>query len=99
MKEDQISGFEPLACTNHVQKGALPMGSLPLPSGDEKALVLYNPAKMPFYKTPASQDFSIIVNSDLIPGLRGETHDLYIAVSRSSYHFVLFSFKSLQLDM
>jgi hypothetical protein len=91
MKEDQISGLEPLACTSHMQKGGLPMDSLPLPSGDEKALVLYNPAKMPFYKTPASKDFSIIVNSDLIPGLRGETQDLYIA----PYYFVLFAFQSV----
>lgn len=72
MKEDQISGLEPLACTSHMQKGGLPMDSLPLPSGDEKALVLYSPAKMPFYKTPASKDFSIIVNSNLIPGLRDQ---------------------------
>ncbi|KAM1573580.1 hypothetical protein FF2_042948 [Malus domestica] len=42
----------------------------PLPSGDEKALVLYNPANTRFFKAPDSRDFSVIVNSDLIPGLR-----------------------------
>lgn len=43
----------------------------PLPSGDEKAIVLYNPANMPpLHKSPDSRDFSLIVSSDLIPGLR-----------------------------
>ncbi|BFG18637.1 hypothetical protein CerSpe_049110 [Prunus speciosa] len=43
----------------------------PLPSGDEKAIVLYNPANMPLLlKSPDSRDFSLIVSSDLIPGLR-----------------------------
>ncbi|KAM1618103.1 hypothetical protein FF2_016724 [Malus domestica] len=42
----------------------------PLPSGDEKALVLYNPTNTRIFKAPDSQDFSVIVNSDLIPGLR-----------------------------
>ncbi|KAM1200622.1 hypothetical protein ACFX2I_016880 [Malus domestica] len=42
----------------------------PLPSGDERALVLYNPTNTRIFKAPDSQDFSVIVNSDLIPGLR-----------------------------
>lgn len=54
----------------------------PLPSGDEKAIVLYNPANMPpLLKSPDSRDFSLIVNSDLIPGLRGKNLDLCIVVN------------------
>ncbi|PRQ27450.1 hypothetical protein RchiOBHm_Chr6g0305451 [Rosa chinensis] len=79
MAEDQSGGIEALeqrlaqeqalACPSEMQKGALPMEPLALPEENEKALVIYNPANT-FYKTPASKDFSIIVNSDLIPGLR-----------------------------
>lgn len=54
----------------------------PLPSGDEKAIVLYNPANMPLLlKSPDSRDFSLIVSSDLIPGLRGKNLDLCIVVN------------------
>lgn len=53
----------------------------PTPSGgggggvdgcDEKALVVYNPTSTPLFKSPTSPDFSLIVSSDLIPGLKGK---------------------------
>ena len=87
MADNQINGIEsleqrlaqkqPLAIPSEMQQGCLPMEPVALPEENDKALVLYNPANT-FYKTPASTDFSIVVNSDLIPGLRGMTHDLHI---------------------
>lgn len=50
----------------------------PTPSGgggdgcNEKALVVYNPTNTPLFKSPTSPDFSLIVRSDLIPGLKGK---------------------------
>uniref|UniRef100_A0A2P2J3Q4 Uncharacterized protein n=1 Tax=Rhizophora mucronata TaxID=61149 RepID=A0A2P2J3Q4_RHIMU len=37
---------------------------------DEKAIVLYQHPDAPFLKSPSSPEFSIILNSDLIPGLK-----------------------------
>lgn len=37
---------------------------------NEKALVVYNPTNTPLFKSPTSPDFSLIVSSDLIPGLK-----------------------------
>ncbi|KAL6215625.1 hypothetical protein ACLB2K_015054 [Fragaria x ananassa] len=73
MAEDQSGGIEALE-QRLAQEQALAcpsQGGLPLSDENDKALVLYNPTSTnTFYKTPASRDFSIIVNSDLIPGLR-----------------------------
>ncbi|XP_004291277.1 PREDICTED: uncharacterized protein LOC101306694 [Fragaria vesca subsp. vesca] len=64
--EQRLAQEQALACPSE-----MPMEPLPLSDENDKALVLYNPANTnTFYKTPASRDFSIIVNSDLIPGLR-----------------------------
>ncbi|XP_060673243.1 uncharacterized protein LOC107429932 [Ziziphus jujuba] len=38
---------------------------------DEKALVLYNPTDTPLLRLPPPPDFSIILNSNLVPGLKG----------------------------
>ena len=84
MAEDQSGGIEALeqrlaqeqalVCPSEMHQGGLPMEPLPLSEENDKALVLYNHTNTnAFYKTPASRDFSIIVNSDLIPGLRGMT--------------------------
>ncbi|KAJ7958625.1 DBH-like monooxygenase [Quillaja saponaria] len=47
----------------------------------ERSLVLYNPANTQFVKSPSSPEFSIIVNSDLIPGLKDRI--LWWGTSRS----------------
>ncbi|EXC32768.1 hypothetical protein L484_019882 [Morus notabilis] len=39
---------------------------------NEKALVLYSSTNTLFFKPPTSPDFSVVVNSDLIPGLRDQ---------------------------
>ncbi|KAI9190875.1 hypothetical protein LWI28_000106 [Acer negundo] len=36
----------------------------------ERALVVYSPTNTPFLRSPTSPDFSFIVNSDLVPGLK-----------------------------
>ncbi|KAJ4707649.1 DBH-like monooxygenase [Melia azedarach] len=41
-----------------------------LSSPDERAIVLYDPANTPLFRSPTSPDFTAILNSDLIPGLR-----------------------------
>ncbi|OVA19275.1 hypothetical protein BVC80_521g77 [Macleaya cordata] len=39
---------------------------------EERALVLYNPMNTPLLKSPSSSNFSITVNSDLIPGFKDQ---------------------------
>ncbi|XP_022731877.1 uncharacterized protein LOC111286258 [Durio zibethinus] len=41
-----------------------------MPSSQDRAIVLYNPSSTPFFKSPTSPDFSIIINSDFFPGLK-----------------------------
>ncbi|POO03881.1 DBH-like monooxygenase [Trema orientale] len=45
-------------------------GPVAADDGYEKALVIYNPTNTPLFKSPKSYDFSIVVNSNLIPGLK-----------------------------
>ncbi|CAI0376308.1 unnamed protein product [Linum tenue] len=53
---------------------------------DEKAIVLYQPPTLP--RSPSSPEFSIVLDSNLIPGLRGK---YYIATDRLLlYMFCLF---------
>ncbi|KAF7817169.1 uncharacterized protein G2W53_031138 [Senna tora] len=39
-------------------------------ASEERALVLHDPTKIPFVKSPSPPEFSIVVKSDLIPGLK-----------------------------
>ena len=48
------------------------MAPVAVDGGNEKAIVLYNPTNTPMFKSPTSPDFSIVVNCDLIPGLKGK---------------------------
>jgi hypothetical protein len=58
---------------NMVQTEAPVIDSMPSNiNSEERALVLYNPPNIPFVKSPSSPDFTIVVNSELIPGLKGE---------------------------
>lgn len=41
-------------------------------ASEERALVLYDPTKTPFVKSPCPPEFSIVVKSDLLPGLKGK---------------------------
>jgi len=44
----------------------------PVTDMEERAIVLYEPtATTPFLKSPSSPEFSIVIKSDLIPGLKG----------------------------
>lgn len=57
----------------------------PTPAADggyenETALVLYNPMNTRMFKSPTSPDFSLVVNSDLIPGLKGMCHKLHTII-------------------
>lgn len=45
------------------------------------ALVLYNPINTPLFGSPASPDFSIILNSDLNPGLKGKNRETHVLLS------------------
>lgn len=42
---------------------------------EERALMLYDPTKIPFVKYPSPHKFPIVVQSDLIPGLKGNYAD------------------------
>ncbi|GMY17676.1 L-arabinokinase [Fagus crenata] len=56
---------------NMVQTEAPVIDSMPSNiNSEERALVLYNPPNIPFVKSPSSPDFTIVVNSELIPGLK-----------------------------
>ncbi|XP_050365883.1 uncharacterized protein LOC126784465 [Argentina anserina] len=70
--EQRLAPEQALAVASEMQQGGLPMEPVALSEDTDKALVLYNPATpaSTLYRTPASTDFSIVVNSDLIPGLR-----------------------------
>lgn len=62
---------------NMLQMAVSPLSMLSSYGLEERAFVLYNqPLNTPFFKPPCSPDFPIVVNSALIPGLKGRYHSL-----------------------
>ncbi|KAK4558834.1 hypothetical protein RGQ29_008192 [Quercus rubra] len=64
---------QPFTCSsnNMLQMAVAPLSMLSSKSLEERALLLYNqPLNNPFFKSPCSPDFPIVVNSALIPGLK-----------------------------
>ena len=60
-----------------LQMAVAPLSMLSSNSLEERALFLYNqPLNTPFFKSPCSPDFPIVVNSALIPGLKGRYQSL-----------------------
>ena len=70
---------QPFTCSgnNMLQMAVAPLSMLSSNSLEERALFLYNqPLNTPFFKSPCSPDFPIVVNSALIPGLKGRYQSL-----------------------
>ena len=70
---------QPFTCSsnNMLQMAVAPLSMLSSKSLEERALLLYNqPLNNPFFKSPCSPDFPIVVNSALIPGLKGRYQSL-----------------------
>ncbi|XP_057959522.1 uncharacterized protein LOC131151996 [Malania oleifera] len=62
---------EELLSSSVVQPNASAADALPsCYNTEETALVLYNPASTPLFKNPSSPPFSVVLRSDLIPGLK-----------------------------
>jgi len=71
--QDQQQQQQPFTCSsnNMLQLAVAPLSMLSSNSLEERALFLYNqPLNTPFFKSPCSPDFPIVVNSALIPGLK-----------------------------
>ncbi|XVE71399.1 hypothetical protein DITRI_Ditri10aG0147200 [Diplodiscus trichospermus] len=60
----------PTPTSSNAQPNAPFIDTNTVPSSHEGAIVLYNPSNTPFFKSPSSPDFSIIINSDFFPGLK-----------------------------
>lgn len=70
--ENQRTSLLPTPTTTNAQSIAplIDTSTMPSSHSQDRAIVLYNSSNTPFFKSPSSPDFSIIINSALFPGLK-----------------------------
>lgn len=74
--ERGLSAELPWTSTSMVHTDAASVETLPTSNAmEERALMPYDPTKTPFANYPSLQKFPIVVQSDLIPGLKGNCED------------------------